>query len=133
TCTCLPFAAVDGDFLQIAPERIGHHLTHAQGGAGRRIDLVPVVRLDDLDVDLVAEHPRGGVQQLEAKIHANAEVGGEDDRDLLGRGSETLLLVHGKSSGADHHRLTSATADFQVLQGDRRVGEIDQHVELVED
>src|SRR5690606_1631918 len=32
TRTCLPFPAIDRDLLQVAPQRRGHNLTHAQRG-----------------------------------------------------------------------------------------------------
>src|SRR5690606_20313950 len=38
------------DLVEPATERLGDDLPHAQGGAGGRVDLVPMVRLDDLDV-----------------------------------------------------------------------------------
>ncbi len=128
----LAFATIDGNLLQIAPERLGHHLPHAQSGAGRRINLVPVMRLDDLDIHIVTQHARRGIQQLEAQIDANAEVGGEDDRDLSGRRDQALLLFRRKAGGTDHHGLAGAPADLQVLQRHRRVSEVDQHVELVD-
>src|SRR3989338_5467482 len=89
----LAFATIDGHLSQVATQGLSHHLTHAQRRAGRCIDLVPVVRLDDLDIHVVAQHPRRGVQQLQAEVHPHAEIGGEDDGDVLGRlGQQQLFL-----------------------------------------
>jgi hypothetical protein len=52
------FAAVHGaQWLQVAAERGGHHLAHLQRGAAGRVDLVAVVRLDDLDVVALCQRP----------------------------------------------------------------------------
>ncbi|MOA01869.1 hypothetical protein D3C78_1212950 [compost metagenome] len=91
-----------------------------------------VVRLDDLDIHLVAQHARGSVQQLQAEVHANAVVGREDDRDILRRVGQQLLFLDAETGGTDHHGLACLAADFQVLQGHRRMGEVDQHVELIQ-
>jgi hypothetical protein len=44
------FAGVHGAQLQVAAKRGGDDLAHRKRRAARRIDLVAVVRLDDLDV-----------------------------------------------------------------------------------
>ncbi len=127
----LAFAAVHCHLVQITPQCLSHHLAHAQGGAGRRIDLVPVMGFDDLDIHFIAQHPGGGIQQFQAQVDADAEVGGKDDGDLLGRLAQQLLFFRGEAGGADHHGLAGGAADLQVLQGHRGVGEIDQHIELI--
>ncbi|MNF87248.1 hypothetical protein D3C84_697100 [compost metagenome] len=86
---------------------------------------------DDLDIHFVAEYAGGGIQQLEAEVHADAVVGGEDDRDFLGRIRQLHFLLGGETGGTDHHGLAGLAADFQVLEGHGRVSEVDQHVELV--
>ncbi|MNG06153.1 hypothetical protein D3C84_893800 [compost metagenome] len=90
-----------------------------------------VVRLDDLDIHLVAQHAGGGIQQLETEVHAHAVVGGENDRDDLGRVRQQGFLLGGEASSTDHHGLAGLAADLQVLQSHRRMGEVDQHVEFV--
>src|SRR5690606_23695491 len=37
TRTGLTFTTIHGDLLQVTPQRLGHHFTHAQRSAGRRI------------------------------------------------------------------------------------------------
>ena len=126
-------ASVDRHFLKVPAERLGYHLAHAQGGAGRRIDLVPVMGLDDLDIHFVAQHPCRGIQKLQAKVHADAEVGSEDDRDILRRLGQQQLLVGAEAGGADDHRPARLAALLDVLQGYGGMGEVDQDVELLAD
>ena len=92
----MTLASIDGDLPQIPAERGGDHLAHADGGTRGGVDLVPVMGLDDLDVDLVPEHSGGDVQQLEAEIHPNAHIWGEDNPDILPR--------RGDPPSADPHR-----------------------------
>ena len=49
-------AAVDGDFSKIAVERTCDRTSKCQRRAARRIFLEAMVRFDDLDVVIVAEH-----------------------------------------------------------------------------
>src|SRR5690606_15399958 len=74
------------DLVEPATERLGDDLPHAQGGAGGRVDLVPMVRLDDLDVVAGREDAGGQLEQLEGGVDADAHVRGEDDRHRIGRG-----------------------------------------------
>ncbi|MNE30564.1 hypothetical protein D3C80_1240880 [compost metagenome] len=127
----LAFTAIDRHFLQVAPQRLGNHFTHAQGRARRCVDLVPVMRLDDFDVYFITQHARSGVEQLQAQVDTDAEVRREDDRDLLASFGQELLLFNAETGGADDHGLAGLAAERQVFQGDRRVGEVDQHVELI--
>ncbi|MDG6404557.1 dihydrodipicolinate reductase C-terminal domain-containing protein, partial [Pseudomonas quasicaspiana] len=46
------------NLFQITTQRIGNHFTQAQRSTGRRIDLVAVMRLDDVDVDIIEAHHR---------------------------------------------------------------------------
>ncbi|MCY1558040.1 hypothetical protein D9M68_949420 [compost metagenome] len=87
---------------------------------------------DDFDIHVVAEHPRRSVEQLQAKVDADTEVGREDDRDLLAGLGQQLLLLRRKAGGADNHRLAGLAANLQVLQGDRRMGKVDQHIESIQ-
>ena len=129
----LAFTAVHGHLVQITPQRLGHHLTHAQCSPRRRVNLVPVVSLDDLDIHLVTQYTGSGIQQLQAQIDAHAEVGGKNDRNLFGRRRQLLLLLGGETSGANHHGFPGTAADLQVFQGHRRMGKVDQHIESIDD
>ncbi|MCY1425404.1 hypothetical protein D9M71_411910 [compost metagenome] len=131
TRTGLALTTVDRYFLQVAPQRLGNHLAHAQGGTRRRVHLVAMVRLDDFDIDLIAQHPRSGVEQFQAQVDTHAEVGREDDRDFLASVSQELLLLHAETGGTDNHGLASLAAERQILQSYRRMGEVDQNIEFI--
>ncbi len=109
-----PLAAVDGALFQVTSERLGHHLPHGEGGAGRCIHLVSVVPLDDLDVGVIPHHPGGLLQQLEHQVDAHRVVGGEDDADLLARLFQGGLARIVKTGGADHHLLLVGPGESQV-------------------
>ncbi|MNY36241.1 hypothetical protein D3C86_1707160 [compost metagenome] len=88
--------------------------------------------LDDLDVDLVTEYPRRGVQQLQAQVDAHAEVGGKHYGDLPTGIGQQLFFLDTEAGRTNHHGLAGLPANFQVFQGHRRVGEIDQHIEPIQ-
>jgi hypothetical protein len=116
-----------GAVLQVDGQRRGQHLAHGQRGAAGRVDLVAVVRLDDLDV--VAGGQRAGrhVQQLEHHVDAHAHVGRHHDGDVLGMLGDLRLLRVVKP-------VVPTTADAQFAahrqMGQRAFGprEVDQHV-----
>src|SRR3546814_4784138 len=54
-CTGVAVALVNRAFGEIAADAACHRLAHHQRRAARRIDLVAVMRFDDLDVEVVAE------------------------------------------------------------------------------
>ncbi len=126
------FTAVNGAFLQVAPQGRGHHLAHAQGSARGGVHLVAVMRFDDLDVHLVAQHAGGQVEQLEGEIDAHAHVRGEHNGDVFGGLADSLLAGIVKAGGADDHGLAGPAAHGQVVEGDLGAGEIDQHIEGIE-
>src|SRR5213593_3142653 len=72
--------AVDGDLIEIAPERGGHDLRHAERGAAGRVLLESVVDLGDLDVVLFAERLGHGGQELERDVGGDGHVGRHQDR-----------------------------------------------------
>ena len=46
------------DVVKIDPAALGGGATHADGGAGRRIDLVLVMHLEDFDIEIVVQRGR---------------------------------------------------------------------------
>ena len=97
------FAPVHGAVLQVAAERVGDDFAHRERGARRRIDLVTVMRLDDLDVVALGELLRGEFEQLEGHVHADAHVRREHDADLLARRAQLRLLRVVETGRADDH------------------------------
>ena len=95
--------AVDAPLLEVAPERLRHHLAHLERRAGRRVGLVAVVGLDDLDVHLVPEDARRGLEQTEAEIHAHAHVRRVHDGHVPGGVGDALPAGVVNAGGADDH------------------------------
>ena len=62
----VPLACVDRDVVEPASLRRGDDLAHLERGARGRIDLVAVMRLEDLDVVAAGEDSRRDLEQLEA-------------------------------------------------------------------
>ena len=116
----MAFARVHGELRERAAEGGGDDLSHLQRRARRRIDLVAMVRLDDLDVVAVAEHASGEFDQLEGCVDADAHVGREHDRDALRSGLDRALARGVEARRADHHLHTLCDAGFEVAQ--RRLG-----------
>ena len=56
------FSPEDGTLREVAPQRAGDHLAHAQRRTRRRIHLVPVMRLDDLDVISLTQSTGGDLE-----------------------------------------------------------------------
>src|ERR1044071_8960930 len=69
------FAAAYGDRVELAFQPVGHRAPERQRGAARRVFLEPMVRLDDLDVVVVAEHLGGFAEQRDKHVHAETGVG----------------------------------------------------------
>ncbi len=61
----------------------GRGLAEAQRGARRRVDLVLVVHLDDLDVERRPERARRLLDERQQHVDADAHVRGEHDRNVL--------------------------------------------------
>ena len=86
------------------------------------------MRLDDLDVDAVAESARRDVQQLEAEIDPDAHVGGVHDGYVAGGVLQRRELIGGQAGGADHHRAPHRPTRFGMLDGRLGQGEVDADV-----
>jgi hypothetical protein len=125
----LTLAAVDSALFQVAPERARDHLAHAQRGARGRICLVAMMRLDDFNIDRIAQHARGGIDQLEAQVDAGAHVGRQHDGDILRRHLDLSTLRGAESGSADHHPLIVLAADRNIVERCFWPGEVDYHVD----
>jgi hypothetical protein len=126
------FAGEHGAFLQVAAQRVGDHLAHLERGARRRIDLVAVVRLDDLDV-VAGGHGLGGhLEQLEGDVDAHAHVGRHHDGDVLGDLRDLGLLRVAEACGADDGLHAELSAHSEVRERAFGAGEVDEHLGVLE-
>ena len=91
-------AHAHADVVELDAAALGGGLAEHQRRAGRGIDLVPVVHLEDLDVEVGVERfgdlAREGRQQVDAEAH----VAGLDDGGVA-RGRGDLGLVRGRETG----------------------------------
>ena len=101
-----------------------------QRGAGRRVDLLVVMHLEDLDVEAVIERLRHALGQRRQQIDAEAHVAGLHDHGALGGFPDLRLFVGRMPGGADDMHLAGGQ------RGKRRArlrnGEIDDAVGLGE-
>ena len=103
-----------------------------QRGAGRRVDLLVVVHLEDLDVVVVVERRRHALDQSGEQIDAEAHISGLDDGRALARLRDQRFLFGGMAGGADD--VHEAGGGGQLGEGERRGGngELDQAVGSLE-
>src|SRR3546814_8124129 len=73
-CTGLAGALVNRTFGEMAADAACHRLAHHQRRAARRIDLVAVMRFDDLDVEVVAERTCRIFKQLQRSEEHTSEL-----------------------------------------------------------
>src|SRR5512139_1870585 len=64
--------------LEVAAEAGGNGAAKGEGGAARGIDLEPMVDLDDLGIEGVAQRRGGALDEGEEDVDADAHVGGDD-------------------------------------------------------
>ncbi len=113
---------------EVASERGRCRLAEHQRRARRRVDLVPVMHFDDLDIVVVAEALRGNLDQLGEHRDADAHVRREYDGDLARAGFERAAVAFAQAGGADHRRDAGRGAGRDVRQRAFRPREIDEHV-----
>ena len=68
------FAAIKRDFGEIPPQRLGHDLSQAERRTRRCVNLVAVMRFNNLDIDAIAQRLGRRLGQFESKIHARCKV-----------------------------------------------------------
>ena len=111
-----------------APPR--RRFTEHQGRAGRGVDLVPMMRLEDLDV--VGLWPQGSRRLLDKThqhVQSQGEIAGADDRDTARRVSYGADLTVIEAGGSEQQPgPASFRADLRQGHGRRGRGEIDHHV-----
>ncbi|AEM42165.1 predicted signal transduction protein containing a membrane domain protein [Ketogulonicigenium vulgare WSH-001] len=125
-----PIAAPVRDRVQIhaAPRR--RRFAQHQGGARWRVDLVAVMRLDDLDVEIGIQ--RGGdlLGQLDQQVHPKAGISGPHG-DAMARGGEQLLDMRGfKAGGADDMHRAGLRGKFGEFHTGLGAGEIQHALRL---
>ena len=120
--------------VQVHPAPARRRAAQHQGGAGRSIDLAPVVGLEYLDVVVGRrQDPRGLLDQAEQHVHAERIVARLDDGDALGGLGDGGFLFRREAGGADHHAGSAPLgAGGRQRGGGLAGGEVDHHVGVVQ-
>ena len=79
----LAVAAARRALVEIDAAALRRRAAEHQRGAGRRVDLLVVVHLEDLDVEVLVERLRHALDQRRQQIDAQAHVAGLDDHRAL--------------------------------------------------
>jgi hypothetical protein len=126
-CTWMAAAAVHRVRAPVDRATARSRIEQAERGATRRIHLVAMVHLDDLQIVLCQQRARLLSQVVEHR-HAQAVVGRGDQRDHARRLVEPLPLRRAQPSGAEHERpLETQHGTEQRVEG-RRQAEVDHDV-----
>ena len=112
---------------------LGRGFAEEQRGAGRRVDLVAVVHLEDLDVEIVVERLRRLADEHGEEIDAEAHVARLDHRRVTGRGDDLRLVLRADAGGADDVDDAGLGGELGELDGRRGNGEIEDAIGLGED
>jgi hypothetical protein len=99
-----------------------------QGGAGRRVDLVAMVHLDDLDVPILAEPRRRLAHEEGEQVYAERHVGALKHRHLARGAVERVVMGLVEAGGADQDRLAGGDGGVEMAEQGLGRREIDQHV-----
>src|SRR5204863_7430194 len=120
-------APANAGAVEVALERAGDRRGHRQRGAARRVLFESVVRLDDLDVVVVAENAGDLAEQADEQIDAQAHVRRDENAPGPRESFDLLLLLRVEAGRADNDRDIFARGDARVLEGRLRRGELDNH------
>src|SRR5512146_466603 len=121
-------AMVFGRLAVVAPEGSGHNFSHSHGGAGWRVLLHPVVRLDDLHGKVISQRFCDVSEDLETDIHPDAHVRRKDTGYLLNELADLGELFLGKTGRSDDRGFAEFRADPEVREADLRKRKIDEDV-----
>ena len=116
------------DLAELRAARRSRRPPQRQRGAGRRIDLVAVVHLHDLDVPVRAEPRRDLLDETQQQVDPETGIGGPDDRDRARGLAHGLFLGAVQPGRADHERFSEPRRERGVLGGGGGRGEFDRDV-----
>ena len=103
-CACLSLADHVGDIVELYAAATGRRLAKRQRGAGRRIDLVVMVGLQNLDIPSIDKLRGNLLDQLAEKGDADGCVRAIDKRDAVRRRAQRRLVLIGQAGRADDER-----------------------------
>ena len=92
-----------------------------------------VMGLDDLNINRVAQRPRGGFGETESQIDARGKIGRLTNGDLRSGRRQRLGLSVREARCTDDHRHTMTRADCRLRQRRFRHGEVNQSINFFSD
>ena len=122
------FAAGDRSRLKVHAASGGHGLADGQRGAGRGIDLVPMMGLDHLQIGVRVHGAGGQFHQAQHKIDPGAEIRGLTDRNPRRGPFDGRLLRRVQPGGAKHPGHARLAQRRGMRDGGGGGGEVDQHL-----
>jgi hypothetical protein len=118
-----------GLFLKRNVARFGRGASEQQSGSGRRVDLCPVMHLDDLDIEVrqcPCRPPHQGCEQC----HAEAHIARLDYDGVASGGADVPFVVLHKAGRADDVNDARLRRQRRKRDGNRWNGEVEQRVGL---
>ena len=117
-----------GDIVEIDAAPLGGGPAHADGGAGRCIDLVLVMHLEDLDIEIVVQGGRDLLGQRKQQVHGQAHIRRVHDDRLLAGGFQRRFLGSFHAGGANNVGDARVGGQCHVVDRRPRQGEFDDGV-----
>ena len=114
--------------LEVAPKRLRCRVAQQQRGARRRVDLVPVMHLDDLHVVADAQELRALLDQAQEHVDAHAHIRRENDSNRFSEVGERALVGGRQAGRADHRRHAGAGTRGDMRERAFGPRKIDQYV-----
>ena len=108
---------VYGYLAQVAAQTGRGPLGQRQCRPRGRIDLVPMMRLNDFHIVVVAQDPRRLFDQLEEHVHGRAEIRRKHAGNVRYRPLEFRELLWGKTRSPHHHGHPAHRAEGRVFKG----------------
>src|SRR4051794_36112193 len=108
----------------LEPARLAQDLREALGRSARRILLQTMMRLHDLNVKVGTQELIGFTREPKKRVHADAEIGREQDRNRGGCILDRLKLFGGVTGRPDDQRLSIRQAKLAISLRRIRMAEV---------
>ena len=95
-------AAPVGNLIERNTAPGGGRLAQHESGTRGGVDLLVVMRLDDLDIEIFIQSFGDLAGELHEQVHSEAHVAGTDDGGVAGSSVEPFEVLRRKSGGTDH-------------------------------
>ena len=121
-------AGADRSLIEIDAAAVRGSLTEQIGGPRRRIDLLPVVHFENLDVEILVERLRHLLDQRRQQINAKAHIARLHHDGLRGHALDDRVVRCRETRGADDVNDTALGRNGDIGDGRGGNGEIENAV-----